>query len=106
MDPLVVEDANVMDGVLDELREYLATTKTVSAKQPDVSPSFPVNEIIQKFEQLTVSCNKNETELNRVTEEMRRVKEEMIAKDKVILSLEANLGAATNEIKFLKGEVG
>ena len=105
VDPLVVEDANVMDGVLDELREYLATTKTVSAKQPDVSPSFPFNEIIQKFEQLTVSCNKNETELNRVTEEMRRVKEEMIAKDKVILSLEANLGAATNEIKFLKGEV-
>ena len=105
VDPLVVEDANVMDGVLDELREYLATTKTVSAKQPEVSPSFPFNEIIQKFEQLTVACNKNETELNRVTEEMRRVKEEMIAKDRVIISLEANLGAATNEIKILKGEV-
>ena len=61
--------------------------------------------MIQKFEQLTVACNKNELELNRVTEEMRRVKEEMIAKDKVIISLEANLSAATNEIKILKGEV-
>ena len=36
---------------------------------------------------------------------MRRVNEEMIAKDRVILSLEANLGAAMNDIKFLKGEV-
>ena len=104
VDPLENEDSKVIDGVLDELTHYVygnQTEKLVS-NQPNVIEGAisrsSLDEFIQKFEQLTVTVSKNESEVNNLKEGMKK-------KDQELSTIRVELNDAKNQIKTLQAEV-